>query len=742
MVTINKIVVVVIFLLAAQMAYSQDNKMFIQVIDQQTKENLPYCNICTENRVNANTNYCITNIDGLANFTYSGATIISISFVGYKIVIDTLTTFKDTVTYELATKYIGVEEIVVTGQNKPISIDKSIYSIKLIGKVKIELQASNNLAELLNNELNVQINNDPSTGSSVKLQGISGENVKILVDGVPVIGRMDGNIDLSQINLDEVDHIEIVEGPMSVMYGSNALAGVINIITKENKYAKIKAGVDTYYESVGTYNVNGNLYLNGKTSSVGLNFGRNFFQGYSPDKNSRSLQWKPKEQYKAGLYYTYKKNSLKIKFKTDGFREHLLNRNNPSPPYYNSGHDIWFYTIRLNNSLQTNYEFNKFSNFNLLLSYAYYNRKKKKYLKDLTTLETILSPNPSDHDTTLFNAYIGRGVYNFNNPDKDISYQLGFDLNTETAHGKRIKDHDQVIGDYAGFVSLQWDLNNNITVQPAVRASYNTKYNAPVTPSINLKYQLNKTSLRLSYSRGFRAPSLKELYLYFYDSNHQIEGNDQLKAENSHNYNIAVTHKNKGAKSPMEFRLTGFYNHINDKITLVQADVDNSLHYRNENIGEFESVGGTFSFQFKPKTFIDFNAGISETGIRDNSFNSDDFNFSTNVNASLTVKMFKNTTAFSVFYKYIGRYPQYYYGTGNVIELGHINDYHNMDITLSKKFLKNTLTLSTGIKNLFDNVNINGVGSGGGGAHSSGSAKLVGWGRTFFMGVKYNYHKY
>ena len=53
---------------------------------------------------------------------------------------------------------------------------------------------------------------------------------RILVDGVPVIGRLDGNIDLSQINLENVDHIEIVEGPMSVIYGSNALAGVVNFI--------------------------------------------------------------------------------------------------------------------------------------------------------------------------------------------------------------------------------------------------------------------------------------------------------------------------------------------------------------------------------------------------------------------------------------------------------------------------------------------------------------------------------
>lgn len=738
---INKTIFFALSLISLS-AFSQKNMISIHIIDQETNENLPYCHICTENKDNGKTEYCTTDTEGLVSFVYSGKTILSVSFMGYQTIIDTLSDYTKSLTYKLIPESFNLNEVVVTGQNKPISIDKSIYNIRLISKEKIEDQASNNLAELLNNELNIQIINDPSTGSSVKLQGISGENVKILIDGVPVIGRMDGNIDLSQINLDEVDHIEIVEGPMSVMYGSNALAGVINIITKENKYAKLRTGIDTYYETVGTYNVNGSFYLKNKSQSMGLNFGRNFFQGYSPNENSRSLQWKPKEQYIAGLYYIHNKNKLKLKYKIDGFRERLLNRNNPSPPYFEKANDIWFYTIRLNNSMQMNFDFTEFSSFNLLLSYSYYNRTKKKYLKDLTNLETTLSPNASDHDTTFFNAYISRGVYSFNNPNKRISYQLGFDFNAETAHGKRIKNGNEDIGDFAIFTSLQWKLNKRIIIQPAVRASYNTKYKAPVTPSINFKYQIKKTNIRLSYSRGFRAPSLKELYLYFYDSNHQIEGNEQLKAENSHNYNIAVTNNIKILKKPVELRLNGFYNQINDMITLVQVDLDNSLHYRNENIGKFETIGGTFTFNIRPNSFMNMNIGISEIGRKDNYYETEVFILSTNANSSLTLKLFKNTTTFSVFYKYVGRYPRYYYNSQSEIELGYINDYHNMDITLSKKMFTNKLTISTGVKNLFDNVNINGIGSGGGGAHSGGSSTLVGWGRTIFAGLKFNFTKY
>jgi len=119
-----------------------------------------------------------------------------------------------------------------------------------------------------------------------------------------VIGRLDGNIDLSQINLSEVDHVEIVEGPMSVIYGSNALAGVINIITKENRRSSLMSGFESYYESVGVYNLNGNFSMNRKNHGIGINFGRNFFGGYSIEPDARSKQWKPKEQYNGRIHFT------------------------------------------------------------------------------------------------------------------------------------------------------------------------------------------------------------------------------------------------------------------------------------------------------------------------------------------------------------------------------------------------------------------------------------------------------
>ena len=157
--------------------------------------------------------------------------MVKISCIGYTALTDTLASGKS---YDLSLMptVFSLDEVVVTGSFRPQRADKSIYNIKVVGQKKIEEQGANNLKDLLTNQVNLSITQDPALGSSLKIKGLTGNNVKILVDGVPVIGRMGGNIDLTQLNLYNIDHVEMVEGPMSVIYGSDALAGAINIITK------------------------------------------------------------------------------------------------------------------------------------------------------------------------------------------------------------------------------------------------------------------------------------------------------------------------------------------------------------------------------------------------------------------------------------------------------------------------------------------------------------------------------
>jgi len=702
---------------------------------------VPFCHICCENKETGKQQYHVGDINGEALVPLTDNVILSVSAMGYKNYLQTNHGTGDLLEIRLKPSYFGLDEVVVTGQYKPVSVDKSIYNIKFIGQRSIENQAANTMAELLSKELNFRINNDPSTGASLDLQGISGENVKILVDGVPVIGRLDGNIDLSQLNLDNVDHIEIVEGPMSVIYGSNALAGVVNIITRENKYSRFKAGLNGYYESVGVYNLNGNLDTKWKNHTLSLVGGRNFFGGYSLVDTSRRQEWKPKEQYNAGASYSFRKERTSLRYKIDFFRENLLDRSELFPPYYEKGYDTWFNTTRFNNSLHFNQQLKAGNNIHLLAAYSYYDRRKTKYLKDLTTLDTVMIPNPEEHDTSTFHSITARGGFNHALEDGKLDYQFGFDLNTEFGSGKRIENGEEMMGDYALFASLQWHISRQLTFQPALRYSYNTKYESPLTPSLNLKYELNKSIFRASYARGFRAPSLKELYLQFYDSNHQIEGNDELVAETSHNFDLTYSSNTSISNTPLEIQARGFYNIIQDRISLVQVDPDNPLHYRNENTDHFESVGTDVSLGSYPLKNLAVDAGISYIGRRDSYYQSDDFVFSTSAIFNMSLKFLNGKANANLFYKYSGKYPVHSYVSDDEIGLYYLDAWHNLDLNLSVRFFRQQLRLSTGVKNLLDNTQLQGTSGGSGHGGGDAASSLVGWGRTFFLGINYNFTK-
>ena len=166
------------------------------------------------------------------------------------------------------------------------------------------------------------------------------------------------------------------------------------------------------------------------------------------------------------------------------------------------------------------------------------------------------------------------------------------------------------------------------------------------------------------------------------------------------------------------------------------------MHYRYENSGKYESVGGTLSLDYRLTSFSGLKFSISEIGRKDDFYEKDEFLFSTNVTAGAEFDFLKNTANVSLLYNYYGKYPRYGYDTEGEIVILSAGDYHNMDINISKSFLTNKLILRGGVKNLFDNTEIQGGEGSNGGAHSGGYTSLVGWGRTLFVGVVFNFSKY
>lgn len=729
----------------------------IKVVDYKSNESIPFAHVCFEELQGEQKYYFITDKDGRVEIPAAKEYILAVSFVGYKVQIDTIKGISDHV-IKLYPKVFDLDQIVVTANFTPQKVDQSIYNVKVIDAREIEIKAATNLSDVMSQMVNVKLNHDPALGTSMRLKGLSGNNVKILVDGVPVIGRVGGNIDLSQLSLYNIDHIEIVEGPLSVIYGSNALAGAVNIITKENQYSKLNAKANAYYETVGTYNFDGGISSRIGKHSFSLSGGRNFFGGFSTrDKiylenedttiNNRYNEWKPKEQYNADFYYTLNNTRSKIKYQSSFMHERLQSKGSPLPSQYYTAFDNWFYSTRFTNRLEYVQDIGEKYKLNMLASHSYYLRRSLNYFNNLDLLETKLT----DEDSTKFNAFVYRFLIGKSNEDDKINFITGVDVNYEIARGERIQANEQELGDYAIFSSLTYKVADKLIIQPGLRIAYNTKYSVPPVPSINLKWSaLKDLTIRGSYARGYRAPSLKELYIYFKDINHDIRPNEDLKAEYGHNFDLSVAlnteKEHKLHYSQIELGL--FYNKMHNIIYLARRQVDSSSDsmYQYINVLNYNTLGGQILFRYNFYPYMDFNVNLGGTGtyssFDESNHELSDYKFSPDFGVDITnyIQKFKISTNFS--YKYSGDSYLYEIDENDIISVVSLEGYHTMDFTLNKKMYSNRLTISLGVKNILDNTTIDVTGGGGSGtAHSGSNSRPVGYGRFFFTKLTYKVFK-
>jgi outer membrane receptor for ferrienterochelin and colicins len=712
----------------------------LRVLDSKTREPLVSATVhvrCLEKACKDSIIVKRSDRAGKINHTFRGNVEIIVTYIGYETIKDTISGDNDIL---LTPKSIMFDEIVTTGQFVPQSSKKSIYPVEVIRADEIESKGSNNLREVLMTETNINLSQDNILGSGISINGVSGQNVKILIDGVPVIGRLNGNVDVSQINMNNVTQVEIIEGPMSTIYGTDALGGVINIITDDATCERFEFGANSYYESagLGTYNFDGSARLNIDDFNFSLNGGRNMFRGYNPGDNGRFMQWKPKEQYFADWQAVKEFKNHRLRYTGRYFNEYILNRGEPREPYFENAFDDKYITDRFTNSLFMNGKLGNGRYYDLLFSRSNYIRHKNSYVTVMPSLDMTLR-DADMQDTSRFNAWVFRGTYSKDDVTKKLSYQAGLEANIEDVEGKRIESGHKEAADYSFFGSVQYSPWSKLTIQPSFRAIYNTMYDAPIIPSFNVKYDFtDDISLRASWAKGFRAPTLKELYFDFFDINHNIQGNQELLAEKSDSYNLSVTFSKYFNKQYFKLQPKVFFNDIENMITLamVEETEDGNDLYTNINRGEYKTIGFDVTAQYLRKNFS-YSGTFAYIG-RPNFYSEisgEDYNFSPEFGSNFEYTFSSIGLKTALYYKYRGESPIFYQGAdGNVIEVL-TEDYHMADLTLSKTFFED-YSINFGVKNLFDVTDILSYSSGG--AHSGGGASSspVAWGRSVFVSLK------
>jgi outer membrane receptor for ferrienterochelin and colicins len=644
--------------------------------------------------------------------------------------------------------------VVITGQYHPQSAENSVYAVRAIDNETIQNQGAIQLSDVLSKELNIRLSPDMATGETgFSIQGMKGSNVKILVDGIPLVGRNGNgnNADVSQINLNTIERIEIVEGPMAVNYGANALGGVINLITKTGSIEKFSLGASFQAESIddkigledGKYvaNINSKYWFT-DTYYTNFNVGFNRFNGFQGDLTGREQQWNPKTQFLSDISLGRQRENFHIYYKLNYLLEEIYDAG-PVATGQTYAFDEKYTTNRMVHQVQANgtlYDGNRYS---LIFSYSDNNRIKNSFIKDLVTGEKTNTISPGAQDTTTYNAVVTRGTYSAVEVMPWLDFELGYDINLEKTTGGRLTTGSEAIQDYAIFASAEMKPSQMVKIRPGIRWAYNSKFASPFVPSINIKYSPTKRfDLRAAYGRGYRAPGLRELYMEFIDATHRVFGNEDLVPETSHHVDAGFVFRLHKKNIILNSELSGFYNDITNLIDFAYSETD-AGYAKYTNIGEFKSVGFNIKERFNWKA-LEAGVGFGYIGRYDNPTAEDipdNFLFSPEVSIDATYIFSRSGITLSTFYKYTGTTSQYTYSTdenGNEgYNLSTVGDYDIWDITATRMMGK-MIRLTLGAKNIMNTTNISNTTVAVGGVHSNNGNRPISYGRSFFIKLDFN----
>ena len=708
----------------------------------------------------------LTDKNGKYTFAFTEPVIIHLSYLGYKSLTDTISS-PQAKSYQLKKTTANIDDIVVTGQYAPGSSKESVYQIEVYTQKDIREKGATNLRDLLQGSLDVDVSHDQVFGRGISLQGISGEGVKILIDGIPLVGRNSGILDVSQIDLTSIDRVEVIKGPMSALYGSDAMGGVMNLITKAYQNEKFDINLKGYYESVGQqkgdlstgqYNLSLNGGFNLGKSQLFFSGGRNYFGGYSAVDTSRHRDWAPKEQYFGNVKYVYNTGKFRFGASLSFLRELLIDRGDllTNTDY---AFDTHYLTLRPMGSVFATVPIGSYSKIDLLMAYSGYVQFIDYYQKNLVTLSQNLAPGDAE-DTSIYHDIIGRAVYTFAPANRKISLQTGVDIDQEYTHQSLIAGVDQAMGDFAAFASASWKPVSGLVIQPALRLDYNTKYNLslipvksngktlfnePLIPSLNVKYDfLEYFSIRASYGLSYRTPQLNELYLSFHDSNHNLNGNPNLKPEEGNSASLEFDFHIMRNEHCVKLSNTGFFNKINNKIDFVLTDASSTpVTYQYFNINNYMTAGGEHVLDYSWKRlmlsagvhYIWYQVILGEAGVGPQTL------FSPDLKLKAGYKIPKAEIGVMVAYKYTGKKFLYSVTGGNANEQGIIYPFNTLDVSLTRNFWKDRIQLTAGAKNILNVTNVATNGAVPFGHEGDGSGVQENWGRTYFVSLNLHFAK-
>ena len=503
-------------------------------------------------------------------FPTKGGYRISIRYTGYETLGVLLKINRDTtVDFRLEPAQSRLEAVVVTGTRTPKTLKDVPVVTTVISSKEIERTGALTIADVLQTEIpGVEFSRQMDGQVVMNMQGMGGSDVLFLIDGERMAGESLNNIDYERLNIDNIERVEIVRGAGSALYGSNAIGGVVNIITKEA-------------EQPWSLNVNGR-YGSHREQKYGATLGFD-------RKNFNSMT---DISYKTVDTYT------------------LHGRDSASSP------SIIYGGRTLNANQRFRYDF--LPNLSLKLRGGFYHRERDysqtridRYIDG--TAGALLTYDIDEkahlHADYAFDRYdkyrhlprAGRSDQEYSNMQNKANVQFDYDFSAENRFTAGVEYLNETLlsnqfdttasGAYRNYRAhtavayAQHDISfkQRWFLVYGLRMDYNSGFKLPhLSPKASLMYKIHPVSLRLSYAGGFRTPSLKEMHSNYDMGNlgwFIIYGNPNLKPEKSQNVMLSVEYAHKNAS----LTASGYYCYTRDKITTVYNLVQDTAFYRNAN---------------------------------------------------------------------------------------------------------------------------------------------------------------
>ena len=502
----------------------------------------------------------------------------------------------DMITYSL-------DEVVVTATKTELTQKENPRSVEVITKEDIQNTGAISVRDALRTATNIDIVSvNHGGGENISIRGGDTDGVLILVNGRRVAGENyfmsqgSNAYALDRLNLSNVDHIEILRGPASAIYGSGAMSGVINIITKKSEKPEFSVGVATGTNEMSNYY----HYDTGKNGKVSVNFDVNFSKLRNIDsKAGKNLLHGPKQAYNLNLDYEMDENNnlnLMLDYAKDNLETRMRDFSVSSSAPDDLKYPITSFTSERKTIALTYDGKNSNSDYSLSASYSQLNRdpyaadtpgtNEKKYKSwNIEARDTIRT---SDNNKLIFGGEY-RG-------DKASIY----------SGDNTVKNTDQ----YSLYLYDEYRVDNTLLLTPAIRYDYHKSFGSHTSPNLGATYFISdKSRFKANYGTSYRAPSVDELYGAFTHGGiwggMAIVGNPDLKPEKSKGWEISYEQEFGDTTSA---KLTYFDNKKEDAISYKIEMAPQS------QMGKFYNIDSTSSKGVEFEIKHDFGKGFTLVG--------------------------------------------------------------------------------------------------------------------------------